>query len=299
MMYDCIIIGGGPAGLSAALVLGRANRTVLILDHHRPRNRFTTYSHGFLTRDGIEVEQFRQTAYEEIMHYPSVTIKNHEVIHARKNDQSFVIVTLDKEVFEGRKIIVSTGIRERLPQIKGLASLYGKSVHNCFYCDGWELREKKIAVLYDHLGSLHLIKLIHQITKHIVVCTNGFPIDSRTRDQLQSKQILIIDFPIKELVGEAGSLSAILFTNGRTERVDSLFVSPRWEHNGTILYGLGCKKDVNGRVVRDIHNRTTIFGVYATGDAAFISPSQVAIAVGDGSRTAITVSGDLANEDFK
>lgn len=298
MMYDCIIIGGGPAGLSTALVLGRANRTVLLLDHNRPRNRFTTHSHGFLTRDGVEIQQFREVAYKELMQYPSITIKNHEVIHARKNDKTFVVVTLDKEIYEGRKIVISTGIRERLPLIKGLASLYGRSVHNCFYCDGWEEKDKRIAVLFDHSGSLHLIKLIGQITKQIVVCMNGIFLDQRTREMLLNRQIMVIDQPIKKLIEEDGRLASILFSNGRTESVDSLFISPRWEHNGTILYGLGCRKDVNGRVVRDTHNRTTIFGVYATGDAAFITPSQVAIAVGDGAQTGITVSGDLANEDF-
>ncbi|MEX3712554.1 NAD(P)/FAD-dependent oxidoreductase [Cytobacillus horneckiae] len=299
-MFDTVIIGGGPAGLSAALVLGRARRNVLLIDADRPRNKVTRYSHGFLSRDGISPSDFKAAAHHDISKYPSVTIKRTEVVHARKNDKHFAIVTMNKDVFEAKKIIIATGVKEILPNIKSLGRFYGKSIFNCVYCDGWEVRDKRLAILSSHLGTLQLVKLVYNWSKNLIVCTNGHhPIDQKTKQTLQLKGIEVIETIITELTGAGDQVEAVRFADGREEPIEAGFISPEWCHSGYIANGLGCKKMPQGGIMTDGMGRTNIQGVYAAGDSSNISPSQIAIAVGDGSRTAIGVNMDLTNEEFK
>ncbi|MDQ0271644.1 NAD(P)/FAD-dependent oxidoreductase [Cytobacillus purgationiresistens] len=299
MMLDCAIIGGGPAGLSAALVLGRARRKVLLFDADRPRNSVSSASHGFLSRDGIEPAMLKSIAQKDLLQYPSVAIKQTEVVHVKKNDKHFVIVAMDKGVYLAKKVILATGIKEVLPNLTGLKSFYGKSVFSCAYCDGWELRDKQLAIFSGHPGTLQLIKILSNWSKNLIVCTNGNkPLDEETKVSLQSKGIKVYEEKIAKLFGDNGQIKIVHFENGLEAQIEGGFVSPEWCHPGSLAKGLGCKQTEKGGMITDSMGRTNIIGVYAAGDNTIVSPSQIAIAAGDGSRTAIGVNIDLTNEEF-
>ena len=135
MLFDCAIIGGGPAGLNAALVLGRARRNTILFDNNNPRNAVTQESHGFITRDGIQPQEFREIAHREIGKYPSVLYEKEEITSITKKDQLFELVTSNNELYQSKTIIISTGLRDVLPDIENISDYYGKSLFNCPYCD--------------------------------------------------------------------------------------------------------------------------------------------------------------------
>ncbi|MGB6673685.1 MAG: NAD(P)/FAD-dependent oxidoreductase [Candidatus Nitrosopolaris sp.] len=147
MLFDCAIIGGGPAGLNAALILGRARRNAILIDSNKPRNAVTQESHGFITRDGIKPNEFRQIAHKEIGRYPSVKYKEREITSVIKNKPSFELVTSEGERYQSKTIIISTGLKDVLPSIDNIYDYYGKSLFHCPHCDGWELRDKPLLLL--------------------------------------------------------------------------------------------------------------------------------------------------------
>jgi len=151
MLFDCAIIGGGPAGLNAALIFGRARRNVILLDNNNPRNAVTQESHGFITRDGIKPKEFREIAHKDIGRYPSVIYAKREVTSVIKNDNnnepSFELVTSEKERYQSKTIIIATGLKDVLPSIENISDYYGRSLFHCPYCDGWELRDKPLVVI--------------------------------------------------------------------------------------------------------------------------------------------------------
>jgi len=173
-LFDCAIIGGGPAGLNAALILGRARRNVMLFDNDNARNAITQESHGFITRDGIKPKKFREIAHKEIARYPSVISANREVTSVSKKKSKFELVTSKKERYESKTIIISTGLKDVLPSIDNIHDYYGKSLFHCPYCDGWELRNKPLVIIIgEQAQGFHFIQTIYNWSKDLIVCTNG------------------------------------------------------------------------------------------------------------------------------
>jgi thioredoxin reductase len=184
MLFDCAIIGGGPAGLNAALVLGRARRNTLLFDNNNPRNAVTQESHGFITRDGINPKEFREIAHKEIGKYPSVVIQKKEVTSVIKNNQLFELVTSENELYQSKNIIISSGLKDVLPNIENISDYYGKSMLNCPYCDGWELRDKPLVVIIDdQVQGFHFIQTdFYNWSKYLVVCTMASPFKTLSKN---------------------------------------------------------------------------------------------------------------------
>src|SRR6476620_11218285 len=153
MLFDCDIIGGGPAGLNAALVLGRARRNVILFDNNNPRNAVTQESHGFITRDGIKPKEFREIAHKELSKYPSVRYAKREITSVIRNNSNneqllFELVTLENdERYQSKTIIIATGLKDVLPSIDNISDYYGRSLFHCPYCDGYELGDKPLVVI--------------------------------------------------------------------------------------------------------------------------------------------------------
>ncbi|MFY0760898.1 NAD(P)/FAD-dependent oxidoreductase [Metabacillus dongyingensis] len=301
MMLDCAIIGGGPAGLNAALVLGRARRSVILFDNDQPRNAVTHESHGFITRDGVSPREFRDLAHQDIRKYPSVQTKKVKIAEIQRESSSiFKLITQEGMSYLSRKIIVATGLKESLPNVKGIRNYYGKSIFSCPYCDGWELREQPLVLISENKNAIHMAKMIYQWSKDLVVCTNGKKIMTETEEQLfKRKGIRIKEEPIVNLRGSDGNLEKVVFADGTELNRAGGFVTTELEQPNDLAHSLGCEMNKQGGIIADALGRTNVEGVYAAGDVSVAGPSQLIIAAGEGTRAAMGVNSDLTMEEFK
>ncbi|KKO55359.1 NAD(P)/FAD-dependent oxidoreductase [Paenibacillus sp. DMB20] len=299
MIYDCAIIGGGPAGLNAALVLGRARRRVALIDNNQPRNAVTHASHGFITRDGVTPAEFRRVAYEEVRSYPSVDHLQTEVISVRTIESGFEVLDSSGLSLQARKLILATGVKEIYPEIEGFYPLYGKSLFNCPYCDGWELQDQPLVVVSEHPNLFHTAKLLLNWSKDLVVCTNGkASLSDEQNKQLQSKEIMVVEQPVAAFIGQNGQLEHVRFADGTQIPRSGGFVTPKFVQSVPFAERLGCERTESGGIKTDGKGRSSIPGLYVAGDSSYMAPSQVVFAAADGSRTAICVNMDLTEEDF-
>ncbi|MFC3746906.1 NAD(P)/FAD-dependent oxidoreductase [Paenibacillus sp. GCM10012306] len=298
-IYDCAIVGGGPAGLNAALVLGRARKSVALLDNSQPRNGVTHASHGYLTQDGVTPAEFRRVAYEEVLRYPSVRHLPTEVIDIQKTDLSFSLSTSSGEPVIARKLILATGMKEVFPEIEGLRDFYGKSLFNCPFCDGWELRDQPLVVVSDNPGVFHKVKLVLGYSQDIVVCTSGHDIlNTDQREQLTSRGVSIVDTPVAAFSGREGLLERVHFTDGTIVERRGGFIDPTLLPHARFDKSLGYEIADNGAIVSDETGRTKVAGLYAAGDSAYVMPSQLIYAAASGSKAAMSVVADLMEEDW-
>lgn len=297
--FDCAIVGGGPAGLNAALVLGRARQNVALFDNGQPRNSVTHESHGYLTRDGVTPAEFRRVAYEEVLKYPSVKHWPEEVTDIRKSEQGFVLTVGSGEQVQARKLILSAGLKEKLPDIEGLRDFYGRSVFNCPFCDGWELRDQPLAIISDHPAALHKIKLLLHWTRDLVVCTNGGDnLTAEQEEQLASRGIGLVKTPLAALEGRNGKLELIRFTDGKEILRSGGFIDPIQLPYVNFEDSLGYRTARHGGIVADEMGRTSVPGLFAAGDAAYVMPSQLIYAAASGSKAAMSVMAELTEENW-
>jgi thioredoxin reductase len=299
-VYDCAIIGGGPAGLSAALILGRARRNVILFDNNNARNAVTQESHGFLTRDGIKPKKFREIAHKEIARYLSVICAKREVNSVSRIKSIFELVTSKRERYQSRTIIISTGLKDVLPSIDGIHDYYGKSLFHCPYCDGWELRDKPLIVIIgEQVQGFHFIQTIYNWSRDLIVCTNGNPFqNSKQKGFLINKGIRIIEYKIKKFAGKNGQMEKVVFENGESASRRGGFVMPQMIQASDFGKQLGCKYNSLGGIAVDSFGRTNIRGIYAAGDASVVNPAQIIIAAAEGVRAAAGVNADLTQKEF-
>lgn len=299
MVLDCVVVGGGPAGLNASLVLGRAKKKIILFDDNKPRNAVTQESHGFITRDNIKPAEFKRIALENLKEYPNITIKNQRVFDIKTENNHFVILTSDGLTYQSRKVILATGLKDILPSIKGIHDYYGTSLFSCPFCDGWELKDRPLVFISEDERALHMIKMISNWSKDVVVCTNGKKVFSNEqRHLLAKKDIEVIDEEIEYFQGEGGNLRSIVLKSGREVERAGGFVTTGLQQASPLAQILGCSMNSMGGIETDKAGRTNIAGVYACGDNSIIAPAQLIIAAAEGSKAAIGVVGDLVNEDF-
>ncbi|MBD8014991.1 NAD(P)/FAD-dependent oxidoreductase [Planococcus wigleyi] len=299
MLYDCAIIGGGPAGLNAALVLGRSRRKTLLFDDDNGRNLVTRESHGFITRDGIEPEEFKRLGREDIAKYDCVEIKEQRIVSVHRiTETHYELVTENGDIYHSIKIIIAAGLKEEQPNIPDIEKFYGTSLFSCPYCDGWELRDQPLAVIADK-QVFELAKKIYTWSRDLIVFTNGEGrLEEEDKQKLLRKGIKVVEDIIDGLEGDNGQLRSVRLEDGTLiDRVGG-FVTPLWSHATPFAKELGCKLSEHGGILTDGYGRTNVWNVYAAGDASLIVPSQLVIAAGEGSAAAIGVNGDLVNEYF-
>jgi thioredoxin reductase len=299
-IFDCIVIGGGPSGLSASLTLGRARRKIALFDDGTNRNRVTHGSHGFITRDGIKPQEFKEIGLKELENYPSVSYFNStitEIIKENGNER-FTVITTDGQEFVTEKIILTTGIQEVF-SFQNVRNFYGKSLFSCPYCDGWELRDKPLVVIAEkEEHALHMAKLIYNWSKDLVVVTNGVELSKEGVQELQKRNINIKSDPIKNLIGDDGYLQKIEFESGETIIRSGGFVVPSFYRPNQFAEKLGCEVQENGTVVTDGVGRTTQKNIYIAGETEKSAPSSLIISAADGNKAAVSVNTDLTMERF-
>ena len=301
---DVVIIGGGPAGLSAALNLGRARASVVVADAGRPRNAATLRSHGFLTRDGISPLELRSLARAELDAYPDVRVLDRTAASALlpidSEDGMRFIVALEGRrtgtppAVAARSVLVATGLRETLPSIPSLRAYYGMTIFSCAACDAFELQDRPLALIGDTPDLAARARLIARWTDRLTVFTNGADVvDTIEEAELAASGIVVDRRPIDDLEGDRGAVSAVRLADGTRIEIEGGFVRPHWQPALEFLSGIDVDRDDDGHLKVDRSGRTSRDGIYAAGDAAAPGPQQLIVAAGQGARAAAVLVQDL------
>jgi thioredoxin reductase len=269
MPHDAIIIGGSFAGLSAAMYIARARRSVCIIDTGSPRNRFAAHSHGFFAQDGSAPGAMLATARSQVAAYPTATFIAGEAMSAAREPDGFSVTLATGDVLEGARLVLAFGISDELPAIPGLAERWGTSVLHCPYCHGFEFSRQRLGVLHLSPRSLHQAMLIAEWGPTTLYLNGAAEPDAASLAQLLQRGVAIEPAPVRALQGDSARLTAIELSDGRTSGVDALYLGPRTRLNSEIAQQLGCALDEGtfGSIIRtDGEKMTTISGVYAAGD---------------------------------
>lgn len=298
MLLDCAIIGGGPAGLSAALVVGRGRKQVIVFDDELPRNRVTQESHGFITNDGMTPFEIRRAGEADLQKYPNIKIKRSRIVDIQKKEERFTLLTHEGDRFEAKKIILATGLQDILPEIEGIHDVYGKTLFSCPFCDGWELKDKALALIAENQRALHMAKLLSNWTKDLIVFTNGHVLAEEDKVLLTAHSIQVIDVPIVSIDHDNGQLRSLQLANGETVKREGGFVASEFKQSAPFAEKLGCKMTKNAGIETDILGRTTVSGVFACGDNLG-GPAQLVLAAAAGSQAGMGVIHELVQEEFQ
>ena len=298
-LLDVVIAGGGPGGLNAALVLGRSLKKVMVIDEGHPRNEATLKSHGFLTRDGISPSVLRQIAREELKTYKNVTIVKDVVEEVGRNNGLFITKMRNGQTVTSKKMIFATGMKDHLPAIPGLASVYGKTVFHCPYCDGWERKNEPLALFGSGSALLPFVKLIFNWSKDLIVFTNGPAyIEDEEKRQLAHHQIDLIEIPIAELQSSNGKLEKVILQNGESFNRTGGFMVSTGERQGSLIPGqLGVPVNDRNEYITGEHGQTDLDGLFIIGDAKNTFTSLIG-AASQGYEAAVKINGDFAAENW-
>ncbi|TYR31035.1 NAD(P)/FAD-dependent oxidoreductase [Mesorhizobium microcysteis] len=281
MPYDAIIIGGSYAGLSAALPLVRARRTVLVIDAGLRRNRFADASHGFFGQDGSDPSAMVADAKAQLLRYDTVEWRDGTAVSARASGRLFAVTTDSGDEFEARRLILATGVRDELPDVPGLAERWGRSVFHCPYCHGYELNQGRIGVLASSALSIHHALMLPDWGMTTFFVNDAFEPDEGQLAQLNERGVTLVYGKVARVEGER---AAIVMTDGSAWPCDGLFVLAKTQVASLVAEQLGCRLEespVGQFIWTDALKQTSIAGVFACGDGAR-GAGSVPLAVGDG-----------------
>ena len=298
-MYDVIIVGGGPAGLSAALILGRSRRRVLVCDGGRPRNAASRAIHGFITRDGMPPAEFLRVARAQLDPYDTVTIRDIEVTRAEcRGDSRFSVWLADGSELHSRKLLIATGVSDNLPDIPGFHELFGVSVFHCPYCDGWEVRDQPLAIYGRGARGVGLSLELLGWSRDLVLCTDGpSGIDAEALDRLRRNAIVVREDRVVRLEGD-GRLERILFDRGEPLERRAVFFTTGQTQQSKLALALGCEFNEKGTVRTGKYETTHLPGLYVAGDASR-AVQWVVVAAAEGAEAAFAINTDLIEEDLR
>lgn len=302
MSYDVLVVGGGPAGLNAALVLGRQRRKALLLDSGEPRNAPAAEMRMLLSRDGFPPAELRRIGREQLTVYPSVEIREALVTTAEVEGGGFALTLADGARVSGRKLIIATGQVDVLDQVEGLGELFGRGVYHCPFCHGWETRGMKLAVLGHELPQvMQALYVADRFSDDVVVCTNGHPVPQQAAGKLAEAGIAVDETPVSRIEGKEGEVRLVLADGRVIERQAVYHRAPTRQHS-PLAEQLGCQILPDGCVRVDEFQRTSVPGVYAAGDAARLEalPDALTFVVtgaADGARAAVWLEQELFRQD--
>lgn len=295
-LQDCIIVGGGPAGLNAAVVLGRCRRKVLLFDTAQHRNRYSHGMHNYLTRDDILPGDFINICLKEIDKYGVQLIRKKVVKALKNNEEIFVVKDEDGHLYYAKKLLIATGLTDNVPPIEGFQEMYGKSVHHCPYCDGWEVRDKKLGVYAKNKNGFELALALKGWSHDVTLYTDGVKkLKQHEKDQLKANGIPVVITPIARLVGTGGQIEKIVFKNGAEQPCDALFFVNGYTQQCNLAETFDCEISKKGVVVTNRFQQTKISGLYVAGDADK-DMHFVVVAAAEGAKAGVIINKELQKE---
>jgi len=293
--WDCIIVGAGPAGLNAALVLGRARWRVLVLDNGAPRNYATHEMHGVLGHDGLDPAELRARGRAELARY-GVEVVALEVQRAEVLDGA-VRVGCGDRAESTRTVLLATGMLDEVPDIPGFTDVWGISAHTCPYCDGFEHRDERLVVLAAGDRAEHLAVLVRRYSDDVVLLSSGphrLTVEQLAR--VRALGVSVIETPVVGLDSESGRLRRVRLADGQTLDRDALFFYVGWRLRNDVARTLGCKLRDDGSIAVDTDQATSVDRVYAAGNCC--EPrALVPAAAGSGATAAVAINTRLSFVD--
>jgi thioredoxin reductase len=296
--YDVAIIGGGAAGLSAALVLSRARRSVTVVDNGEPRNAPAEHMQGYLSRDGMPPAELIEIGRGEVTGYDA-EIRDDTVTSVEQSSTGKFILTLKSGgAVNARRLLITTGLRDEVPDIPGIRERWGRDLLHCPYCHGYEVRDQPLGVLGGTPGAVQHAQLIRQWSQDVVYFTHTSELTQAEREGLAARSIGVVEGVVERLVVDNDRLIGVALVNGQTVPCVAVFVRPQFATRSDFVRGLGGATDEAGWPVLDTNGQTTVAGLWVAGNAA--NPrGQVITAAGEGSSAAIAINNDLTDEDVR
>lgn len=296
--YDVAVIGGGAAGLSAALVLARALRRVVVIDAGQPRNAPAAHMQGFLSRDGMPPTELLAAGRAEVASYGGELRAAAVSGVVRAPSGQFGVLLETGDALTARRLLVTTGLRDLVPDIPGVAERWGRDLLHCPYCHGHEVRGQALGVLGGTPGAVEHALLVRQWSDDVVFFARTTALTDETRERLTARAIGIVEGDVERLVLVEDRLAAVAMTDGRRVPRAAVFVRPELAPVTDFVRGLGGQTDAAGWPLVDLSGRTTASGLWAAGNA--VNPrAQVVTAAGEGSAAAIAINNDLTEEDVR
>lgn len=299
--FDALIIGGGPAGLSAGLALGRMSRTALICDDGRPRNAPSAHMNNFPSRDGVHPAEFRNETRKDIEKYKTIKFYTGAVLSVEKAEGVFIANLSSGVRYRFKKVILADGIQDRLPAAPGFKELWGKAVFHCPFCHGYEIRGTALGLVGNGEFAMRGLPMFYSLSQNMIVFTNGkAEFTAEQWDVLKKNDIQVIETEIRELEHENDELKALVLEDGRRIPRTGLFVSPIVPFITKSSFGeaLGCQKTELGHYKVSERNETTVAGVFAAGDNMTMQQS-VLHASAHGVTAAAALVHELTNEELR
>ena len=297
MQFDVLIVGGGPAGLSAAFILGRCHRKALLCDEGRQRNLSSHAIHGLLGREGRSPSDFLDEALEEVSRYKSVEVRRTRVTDIVSAGEAFDFVCSDGTHGTASKVLLATGLVDELPELAGLEPLYGVSVHHCLYCDGFEYAGKPVAAYGKGDKGAELAVMMKHWMSDVVACSDGTEVTAKAIRKLEEYKIPLRSEPIRSLEGADGELAKIVFESGPELPRAGLFFSTGCHQASDLSNILGCKRNEKGGVVIDpATEESSVPGVYVAGDVSR-DVLLVAVAIAEGAQAAVAINKAFLRRD--
>lgn len=296
-IFDVIIVGGSYSGLAAAMALGRSLRDVLIIDSEKPCNRQTPHSHNFLTQDGNTPKEISEIAKQQVLKYETIKFQKGIAISASKEDFGFTVKTDSDEIFNAKKLIFATGLKDIFPNIEGFSECWGISILHCPYCHGYEVKNQETGIISNGEIGFEFARLISNWTKKLTIFTNGKATFTEEQfEKLSSKNIQIMEKEILKVNHSEGKIESLEFIDHSKVTIKAIYARPNFEQHCKIPEDLECEINEQGLIKVDSFQKTTVKNVYACGDNSAMR--SLAVAVSTGTMAGVVANKELIEEEF-